>query len=448
MAEANFLTNCLQRQKSLLSRPSPLATLPDELLLLVFENTIEDDRNDPNKRLSGLKTLTSVSSLWRNVMLAAASMWTHVSVLEFLDLENDDVWGRTHGRIQAFLERSNLAPLNVNIGRQEGGGFDRWLKLWDLISPHLHRCSHISIKLDDCPTEWFWSTIKSVELPELTAFSFVDERNSHALGCEADMEVEDIPWPSVPLKTLCFEGTKRFVFPPITCPTIHSLRFACPTSVGWMASQTLARYPSIRELDLTFTEYSGSDDKTSPPSISAIDLPYLSNMTISNPYPLITVNTPSLSHLTLSFIKPHNWNYFRETKSADFPFPKGWRAPLSLTSFTLHACAFCLHDISTVVATFNSLPHVTTFRLDSCEGQILLFALLDASRDSSSGPDGQNLAYREPPRSADAIPDLIKMQCGCFPRLESLIVANCTGPRPILYEELRFQRPHLEIRVM
>ncbi|KAF8321094.1 hypothetical protein DL93DRAFT_2072771, partial [Clavulina sp. PMI_390] len=377
-------------------------------------------------------------------MLAAASMWTNVSILEQLDLKKDSVWRKTHDRIQAFLERSNFASLSLTIERQKERGFDRLLKLWDLIIPHLHRCSHITIKLDNCPTAWFWDSIKSADVPRLTTFSFVDGRNNDTLGCEADMKLEDISWHSVPLKKFSFEGTNRFILPPIICPTIDSLRFTCPSSVGWMAGQVLARYPSIRELGLTFTQDNGSDDTTSPSSIPVIDLPSLSEMTLANPHPLIAVNTPSLSHLTLSLLQPHTWLHLRETKSATFPFPMGWRAPLSLTSFTLDDCGFCLHDIGTVATAFESIPDITTFKIERCDGQVFLFALLDAALDSS--PGGQNVAYREPPRIPEAIPAVIEMERGCFPRLEVVIVANCEAPRPALYEELRLQRPQLELQ--
>ncbi|KAF8315110.1 hypothetical protein DL93DRAFT_921739 [Clavulina sp. PMI_390] len=122
--------------------------LPDELLadiiyyLAYFRPVFTPSfASDASKQLKLLLVATSVSSRWRCVAIGTSELWTWIVIVDHVLRRGVDV-GRSI--IRAFLERSSNRSIDIFLtppSDETPSDSDPFMQLYELVIPHLHRCS-------------------------------------------------------------------------------------------------------------------------------------------------------------------------------------------------------------------------------------------------------------------------------------------------------------------
>ncbi len=116
---------------------SPTYRLPDRLLAEIFRLGAQAS-DSPDQEYAYLAAVTSTCHHWREVAVAASFLWTQIVIMA----------GHYDPRMSAYLERSKVAPLRLNL--IVDNAFIKWsrerLREWiKEIEPYLKRCTRLSI---------------------------------------------------------------------------------------------------------------------------------------------------------------------------------------------------------------------------------------------------------------------------------------------------------------
>lgn len=103
--------------------------IPNEIISYIFSLTIDQERFDGFPKRSTLLALSSVSHLWREVMLDEPKFWNGISMLP-------------KGLIPLFIARSKTAPLDIVISHDTDEDHTKYLPL---VSPHIGRWRHCDL---------------------------------------------------------------------------------------------------------------------------------------------------------------------------------------------------------------------------------------------------------------------------------------------------------------
>lgn len=134
--------------------------LPVELIAQIVVASCEGldaERADP-KMLAHALSISSVSSLWREITLSTPKLWSRITLWSVATIVGKHASGklvysldpRAITRLQAQLERSDRVPIDVIIEGLAVGNLDDAKMVWDTLSSHVHRFRSLQVdNLDD-----------------------------------------------------------------------------------------------------------------------------------------------------------------------------------------------------------------------------------------------------------------------------------------------------------
>lgn len=128
------------------NRLASTAVLPDDVLLLVFEECLQNNRTTPSnqlKRMKALVCLSHVSAEWRSMMLSARKLWASI-----------ELCSPSTDMVNAFLDRSLGCMLEVywsiwDVNALEDDTLPReYVRNLDQASKHLNRWHRIHVNCE------------------------------------------------------------------------------------------------------------------------------------------------------------------------------------------------------------------------------------------------------------------------------------------------------------
>ena len=149
------------------TRRSPISRLPTELLDAIFifhaSECAEDNPHVLGDPLEASRTVSHVSSRWRDVALNNSRLWNQITLIH---------WWKKQGRlewIKSMIKRTRSVPLTLRIWIGHG-----WDEEWDqnmalILTSLLPRVEVFDLRLDSsyCPTEKFRKALTSASAPLL-----------------------------------------------------------------------------------------------------------------------------------------------------------------------------------------------------------------------------------------------------------------------------------------
>lgn len=164
-----------QQRITALARTAPINAMLPEVFVAIFEEVCSvGDR----EAVETAFRLTSVSKMWREIMLNTPRAWGKVVI----EVEEDSQARPMIRRAQAFLERSKATPITITID------VGCWSKtedrasmvadILDLIAPHIHRCTRLICKgRDEADAPAFLTRLSPHFGPMLSDFT-IESRDS------------------------------------------------------------------------------------------------------------------------------------------------------------------------------------------------------------------------------------------------------------------------------
>jgi len=132
-----------QQRLAALARTAPINAMLPEIFVAIFEEVCSvGDREAVETAFH----LTTVSKLWRGIMLNTPRAWGTI----IIEVEDDSQAGPMIRRAQAFLERSKATPITITIdvgcwGKTEDRA-SMVADMLDLVAPHIDRCTRLICK--------------------------------------------------------------------------------------------------------------------------------------------------------------------------------------------------------------------------------------------------------------------------------------------------------------
>jgi hypothetical protein len=286
---------------------SPVDTLPNEILVLIFEEAFK-----PRPKRFGCSTelrISRVSQRWRNVAIRTPFLWTRI----YLSLYT---WA---DQLECYLFRSGLRPLDVMVeirpnsvtGRPERASVD---DLCNAIAKVVHRCQfmHLFIERSDHMYEALTS------LTSAAALQLVHLR----LYTSAFSNNEDFPTPDIlrggapVLRSIVFVATPCFFTPQLDSVTNVELHDIPDVRLSQEAVEMLPRFSALSHLVLRDL-YANEDPEDDPP-LSKVELPSLRTLHlikvsyIDDPtvicLPMLIIEAPKLECLFLDGVSEDDWS--------------------------------------------------------------------------------------------------------------------------------------------
>ncbi|KAG6333656.1 hypothetical protein ID866_5434 [Astraeus odoratus] len=147
--------------------PAPINRLPAEILLHIFEISIQAtlaDFESCDVHRHCKRDLAGVSRHWRDLVLQSPSLWTTIKV--------NPLW--TESLVRTHVQRSCQSPLHIEISSWgRGGTKEAFVAMLDALTPSAHRWRDVVIKASvPCfHTSLVLERIDALTLPSLTHVS-------------------------------------------------------------------------------------------------------------------------------------------------------------------------------------------------------------------------------------------------------------------------------------
>ncbi|KAF7982696.1 hypothetical protein HWV62_26530 [Athelia sp. TMB] len=138
---------------------APTSDIPDEVLVMIFETAVQDERNSPSQwsLLTCPTFISHVSHRWRSIILATPSLWTDIQCFRVPRkvqgasssgaFEESTVWEERKGwreQAAAHLSRSASMPLRIHL--RELGNAETDEDFFQFISAQIPRCRELSVE--------------------------------------------------------------------------------------------------------------------------------------------------------------------------------------------------------------------------------------------------------------------------------------------------------------
>ncbi|KAL0572596.1 hypothetical protein V5O48_009374 [Marasmius crinis-equi] len=171
-------------QQVLSSIPTPIYTLPPEILLEIFQWLVESE-SAPSVRGDGPWRLMGVCTRWKDIVLASPGLWAFITVQHNTHelITHTDGFHDIKSRLRKMLLYSRDRPLTITTAN---------------VSPLLHdlakfseRWEEVHLVVDHSGSD----LVQSLRLPNLKQFNLVLESSrSHDGFRETNIELEDTPF--------------------------------------------------------------------------------------------------------------------------------------------------------------------------------------------------------------------------------------------------------------
>jgi len=309
--------------------PSPIQMLPNELLIVIFDET--RDRLPSEGQCRSLEIISHVSHHWRQLAFSVPYFWTDLVIKLEQPLE----------RLAAYLERSQQCSLNITIESCTAVPDVKTLVVLDMIAKHRDRWRQFVLKPnEDTDTGLISSYLSRCPAPQLQ--------------CLRLFLPFDPPSLTTPLPWFWFRFCSR-----LSTLELYIHRLQARPSVAEFRGLVEAS-PFLKNLTMVGEVLDLSPDH----GHSAIEIPYLVSLSIGtgsaeNEYfslLLGLLSTPSLEALELWSLDEEGWDVFRESvdvRSKKYPLLKS----LALIEVDFGSLE---DEIGTwLVSAFSMLQHLT-----------------------------------------------------------------------------------------
>ena len=405
-------------KKALVNTPSPISSLPNEILVLIFEfgHTLPQATKLPFECL-----VLQVTRHWRDVAISVPRLWTSIIVSPIAPA----------GMLAAYLQRSRSFPIDLTCDLEPNPPDDdsqneHVIGLWKMVVPHAARWRRLSIEVN-C-ISLIVDSISALFVPFL-------ERLEITSRTEISRETFSIFRGGAPaLKSLLFVGvTLNSCRPPLDSLTYLTLSESRSYILYSQFLDILAALPCLEDLGLF-----GSIVTDWPvyPTIK-IELPALATFRLANPptpmcSPFFTIVAPTLRSLSL-------YGIFR----GDFPqaltgdrihanFP-------SIQSLTLMIPKSVMIETS-VAHEFPAITHLTLLGVDP--HNTILQQLLHENHPTGSlvWPNLHTITLSSPSYDISFLCDFLSSRIAIGHPISTLVI-----PQPDQIAEIEWLREHVHV---